>query len=172
MREQQVNKDATIYNYRLLKRLRYPMMYTYVYIGLLGALYAADLFRMDPVRLPACFAFVAASHYGVIRLLFIMKEERAPQAWSLHLRLPWVCLIPDNYYSLNKLAKLHQQLFWVPMILLTCLYPWVSSLTMLYLLVSHLWLALPRILVFYLFRKHIQSALIKISAQDTSCYAQ
>ncbi|WP_248929123.1 hypothetical protein [Paenibacillus hamazuiensis] len=173
MNERQLPKESTIYNYRLLTRVRYSTVYRYSYLGLLAACFAYDLYQKDPLRLPICIFLTALVHHWFIRLLFKMKEERTPlKSWSYHAALPWIGLVPDQYYSLSKFKKNNLQLFWVPLLIIACTYPWVSTSTLLHLIGVHIWLLAPRFLILLRFKKHTKIGLIKINPQDTSCYTQ
>jgi hypothetical protein len=139
---------------------------------LLIGLYAFDFYRLDLFRLPISLGVIALLHHLIIHLLFKMKEERTPEHWSVHYRVPWIGLAPDSYYPLSKFKQLSIQLFWVPFLFVACMYPWVSLSTMIHLIIAHVWIVLPRLIMFHMFRKHTKDGLIKISAQETSCYTQ
>lgn len=172
MNDRNLSKDSTIYNYRLLKRIRYSPFWTFSHLGALLGFYVFDIIRLDPFRFPASLAVMALLHHLLMHLLFIMKEEYNPDFWFLRFRFPWFGMAPDNYCPLSKCRQLGIQLLWIPFLLAVCIYPWISLSSIIHLAIAHIWLVLPRLALLYRLRKHSKIGLIKIGVQEISCYTQ
>ncbi|NOU98352.1 hypothetical protein GC093_34800 [Paenibacillus sp. LMG 31456] len=172
VREQQLSKESTVYHYRLLQRIHTKRIYFGLYWGVVAALYIWDLIRFQPFSLVIGLIIIPLLHTLLIYLYYKLKEKRRLANWLFQLRLPWIGFVPTNYIAMRRLMRLHLQLLWIPIVICACFYPWVSLDLILHLLFVHFWLLLPRFIIFFRFRNHLENGFLKINEQDTSCYAQ
>ncbi|WP_127489465.1 hypothetical protein [Paenibacillus ehimensis] len=178
-RDRTLSKDSTIYTYRLLKRVHYKPILFQVYWILTVSLFIGAAIAISFVSLPAGLIGVPAGVIGIalvqtllLRLLLRTKEKHAPQAWSWSSRLPWFGYAPETYIAMTKVRRLHFHVLWIVLVLLGCLYPWLSPSLLGFLVFVHLWLLIPRLIIIFLLRKHSSSGYLKINENDSSCYAQ
>ncbi|MEC0211271.1 hypothetical protein ABEX47_32530 [Paenibacillus ehimensis] len=174
-----MSKDSTIYTYRLLKRVHYKPILFQVYWILTVSLFIGAAIAISFASLPAGLIGVPAGVIGIplvqtllLRLLLRTKEKHAPQAWSWSSRLPWFGYAPETYIAMTKVRRLHFHVLWIVLVLLGCLYPWLSPSLLGFLVFVHLWLLIPRLIIIFLLRKHSSSGYLKINENDSSCYAQ
>lgn len=172
MKEQHLSKDASVYHYRLLKRIHYKPIFLQAYWMLLILIILWDLIRWKPVTLLISLLAIPLLHTLLIYLYFTLKEKRPLQAWSIQYNLPWIGYIPTNYISLKRIIGLHIHLSWVTIVICACFYPWVSLDFIFHLLGIHLWLLLPRYVLMIKLRHFYDTGLLKLNPNDTSCYTQ
>jgi hypothetical protein len=169
---EQLSKESTVYHYRLLQRLYPNKIYSSVYWGLLAVLYIWDLIRLQPFFLVIGLIAIPVLHTLLIYLYYKLKEKRPLAHWLFLTCLPWIGFVPTNYTAIRRLKRLHLHLLWIPIMITGCFYPWVSIDLLWHLLFIHLWILLPRFIVFFRFRRHSEIGYLKISGQETSCYTQ
>lgn len=172
MREQQLSKESTVYHYRLLQRIHSNKVYFGIYWSLIAALYIWDLIHLQPFFLPIGLIIIPFLHTLLIYLYYKLKEKRKLAHWMHQLRLPWIGFVPTNFIALHRLMRLHLQLLWIPVVISASFYPWVSLDLIIHIIFVHFWILLPRFIIFFRFRRHIENGLLKINEQDTSCYTQ
>ncbi|TDF91620.1 hypothetical protein [Paenibacillus piri] len=172
LREQQLSKESTVYHYRLLQRIHSNKKLICIYWGLLAVLYIRDLIHIQPFYLLFALIAIPALHTLLICLYYMLKEKRPLSQWTFQYQLPWVGFIPTNYIALRRIIKLHLHILWITVVICGCFFPWLPLDLIARCLIVHVWLMLPRYIVFYRFRRHHESGLLKINKQDTSCYAQ
>jgi hypothetical protein len=171
MQDRNLSKDSTIYNYKLLKRVRYPKLYTLPYLTLPIAAFAWGIVHKHPFVLVCSIVIVFVIHELFMKLLFKQAIVKSPKVWAFRMQFPWLGLVPNQHYSLSGFVTANAQLFFVPIIFMACAYPWIPLYTLLHIAFFHIWVLLPRIIVLAKFRKHRSIGLIKINRQDTSCYS-
>ncbi|WP_159888061.1 hypothetical protein [Paenibacillus puerhi] len=170
--ERSLSKNSTIYNYRLLKRIHHKPLMHYAYWLCTVLAWIGALLLIDPLPFGLVLFGVPVFHAIFLRLLLQIKESYVPRSWRWSLRLPWFGYAPASYISLSKVGRLHSQLFWVGLLVLACLYPWIGDRLLLFSVFLHVWILLPRLLLLFLLRRHRAAGLMKINERDTSCYAQ
>jgi hypothetical protein len=170
--KQELSRESTVYHYRLLKRIHSNSILLGVYWALLGGLFIWDLIRLRPIPFLMSLVAVPLIHTLLIYLIYALKEKRSLAQWSFHFSLPWLGLAPMNHIGLKRINKLNLHLLWMTIVICGCLYPWVALDLLMNLLFIHIWIFVPRLIIFYRFRKHRQTGLLKINEKDTSCYTQ
>lgn len=167
-----LSKDSTIYNYRLLRRVHHKAVHHYAYwlLTVLAWIYA--LLHIELLSFAVVLFGIPLVHAVFLHTLHRTKEGQAPKAWRWSFRMPWFGYTPGNYIALAKVLRLHNQLFWIVLLILACFYPWLSTDVLLFAMFYHVWLLLPRLMIIFMFRKYKSSGLLKINPHDTSCYTQ
>lgn len=180
-RDRTLSKESTIYTYRLLKRVHYKPIFFQVYwiltvCAFIGAAIAISFASLSTglIGVPVGVIGIPLVQTLLLRLLLRTKVKHAPQSWSWSYRLPWFGYAPgtDTYIAMTKVRRLHFHVLWIVLVLLGCLYPWLSPSLLGFLVFVHLWLLLPRLVIIFLLRKHSSSGYLKINENDSSCYAQ
>ncbi|MEF3306518.1 hypothetical protein [Paenibacillus sp. GYB003] len=170
-----LDKDSTIYNFTLVKKVRHRPLPLLLY-GLLllpaAVLWAASTsvyvlasFAGGLLLLPLLYSALAALY---TRLL--VPDQRSP--WSYGWRFPWLGLLPEQHVPLRIVILIHHQLLWIGCAVVCCLYPWIGEAHWSALLALHIWYLLPRYWIFFMLRHVKKPGLLKINAADTSYYVQ
>lgn len=174
MKERNLSAESTIYNYKLLKKMPYPLPYRLAFILLLGiaALSLFTVYGLLSLAALACsYILVQALHLALIRLLLKTSGYTAMRGkWSLHKHFPVNGFLPDGFAAAAPFRRLHNHLLIVGTAVIGLLYMWVPSLYFYALLLIHAWVLLPRFIPLLLFRKLKKPGLIKCNAQDMSYY--
>ena len=174
-RLQRLDKDSTIYNFTLIRKIRHlklPLLLygmaplsAAVYLTITDSPLSLLWFAGGLLLLPLLYSAVAGLN---IRLL-----DFAPRgAWSYIWRLPWIGLLPNQYSPLQSLIRIHHQLLWIGLAAICWLYPWMAAKHWLIVIVLHLWYILPRYWFFFLLQRTKKKGLLKINTRDTSYYVQ
>ncbi|GAA4870223.1 hypothetical protein GCM10023310_57420 [Paenibacillus vulneris] len=111
-------------------------------------------------------------HTFIIYVYFTFKEKRPLHQWGLLYRLPWLGYVPLSYFALYRMRNLTAHLLWVTVVICGCFFPWVSLDLILHAMFVHVWILLPRFVLIFQLRHHMENGYLKINDQDTSCYAQ
>lgn len=172
MKDRQLSKQSSVYQYRLLQRIHHQRYFAYVYWVLPVLLLAWGLIEWNPWPMGAACVLVPLLHFMITWLSLRTMDGQAPKHWGWSFQLPWWGYRPASYVSLEKMLSLHMQLFLITLVIIGCMFPWVSLELLVSFLFIHLWLLLPRFIILLRFSKHSKIGYIKINETDTSCYAQ
>ena len=173
LKDKAISKNSTIYNYRLLKRVYHNRIIVWAIWALPVCLLVLDLrLRYSVLPLLLGLAAVPLAHTLFIRLLYTMKEGRAPRGWLWSWDQPWLGTVPGSYISLSKLLGIQLHLFWMTLVIVCCFYPWTSPIALAHILFVHLWIMLPRFIIFFRMRRFTAEGYLRISKKETSCYEQ
>lgn len=167
-----LSKESTIYNYRLLKRVHHKILHHYAYWLLTVLAWICALLYINPLPFGIVLFGTPLVHAVFLHTFHRTKEGEAPKAWGWSFRMPWFGYTPGNYIALAKVRRLHNQLFWIVLVILACFYPWLSTGVLLFAVFVHVWLLLPRFMVLFMLRKYKAKGFVKINPKDTSCYSQ
>ncbi|NHN35105.1 hypothetical protein G9U52_35850 [Paenibacillus sp. S3N08] len=172
MKQKELSKEASLYQYRLLKRIHYNSIILLVYWGVLAMAVIWNLFQYHPYSLLFALASIPLLHTLLTYLYVTLKEKRSLAHWSFQFRLPWLGLTPTNHIALDRFMKAQMQVLWITIMISGCFYPWLPLDIILNLLIVHVWVFLPRLFLFFCFRKHTKTGYLKLNEKDASCYAQ
>lgn len=141
---------ATIYQYKHVKRIivRNEMLVSYLLCVML--LLAVLILYYDIYGLFAWligFAAVQVLHIIIILVTFIQVDEAADRKWKWTIIPPWTGFMPSNDISFSVFRKVHNQVFWLGLILIGIMYPWLPPSIMISLVTWHIWLLTPRLLL-------------------------
>jgi hypothetical protein len=172
MKLKELSKDSSLYQYRLLQRIHYHSFVMIPYWGILAAAVVWNLLQYHPYSLLFAIVFIPLLHTLLIYLYVTLKEKRSFAHWRFKFRLPWLGLVPTNHIALQRFMGGQLQVLWITIMISGSFYPWLPLDMMLNLLIVHLWIFLPRLILFFRLRKHFQTGYLKLNEKDTSCYAQ
>lgn len=147
---------ATIYQYKMMKRI--PIKNELIASYLLTILFvlAFQVLYYNMYGLFAwliSFAAIQILHIIIIVLTFIQVEEAADRQWKWTIFPPWTGYKPANDINYRVFRKVHNHVFWLGIILISILYPWLNASIMISLITWHIWLVFPRLLLTIRFRK-------------------
>jgi hypothetical protein len=170
--KKELSGESTVYHYRLLKRIHNNSVLFGIYWGILVGWFVWELIRLRLVPFLGSLVAVPVMHMVLVYLYFSLKEKRSLAEWTFHFSLPWIGLAPMNHIALRRVRRMHLHLLWITVVISGCLYPWVALDVLFNLLFVHIWIFLPRLIIFFRFRKHQEIGYLKINEKDTSCYSQ
>ncbi|MDQ1910973.1 hypothetical protein RAC89_10925 [Paenibacillus sp. GD4] len=172
MNDRHLSKESTIYHYRLLQRIHHKPAVLYSYWALLLILLAWDIIQWNPWPFASAGLTVPVLHLTITYFSLRTMDGKSPKGWGWAFELPWFGYRPNGYISLEKLLKVHMQLLFITLVIVGCLFPWLSLNALGHLVFIHLWLIFPRFVILLKLHKHLHTGYVKINEADTSCYAQ
>ncbi|MDF2660871.1 MAG: hypothetical protein K0Q94_3662 [Paenibacillus sp.] len=170
-----LDKEATVYNYKLVKRIRHRPLPLLLYgvLPLSAALYlAVAVSAWSLLWMAGGIVLIPLMLCGLTSLYLKYLGSGQRGSWSFDVRPPWFGLIPGEYAPLGGFIRIHRQLFWIGLAVLGCLYPWVPLPYWLSLLATHIWYMLPQMWIIFLLKRAGKPGLLKITRNDTSFYME
>jgi hypothetical protein len=162
--------NATIYSYRLVRKIAFGPLGMAAYWGAFVAYCLVELLNKpaELALIPLGFVLISTIHSLVIAIDFAARKERLRGLWVWTWQPPWIGLLPKQHTSAALMNRLHWQLLWVGLALIGCGFPWIPFSLFLQWLFLHCWIVVPRIAVL----QALPSAegLIKIGRRETSYY--
>lgn len=166
-------KDATIYQYRLVKRILIKpelvishSLIAAVFLGVQLLVYQMDgLFAW-------LFGFAAIQllHIFIILLTFISVTEATDRQWSWRISPPWIGFKPINDITLRIFRRVHRHLFWLGLCVIAVLYPWIKTSLLISLICWHVWVVAPRLMLSFAFRKQLKDGVLRLQMREASYY--
>lgn len=170
-----LDKESTIYNFTLIKKVRHRPIPLLLY-GILPLPVAVFLsISVSPWSLLSFIAglLLLPLLYSLLTKLYVkLLGSEQGGAWSFAWRLPWLGLLPNQHFPFRAVTRIHHQLLWIGLAVICCLYPWIDRGHWLSLLALHIWFLIPRYWIFFLLRRSKKPGLLKINDHDTSYYVQ
>jgi hypothetical protein len=166
----QLSKNSTIYSYRLMMRIHHSAFKIIFHFGVLVLIFTFAAWNGMILGLLFSYPIVLLAHAILVAIYFRATRKKPIKGWSFRLDWLWSGILPEAHVPLGLVDKLHQQLFWIGLVLITGLFPWISSKFFMNLTLMHLWLLAPRLWIIFRFRAYRHSGLLKINKKDTSCY--
>ena len=167
---------ATIYQYKHVLKIsiRPEMLLSYILCVLL--LLGFQMLYYNMYGLFAWligFAAVQILHIIIILITFIQVNEAADRQWKWTIAPPWTGFMPANDISFTVFRKVHNHLFWLGIIIIGVLYPWLHPSIMISLITWHIWLLTPRILLNIRLRKlnkKKQTGILRIQNKEVNYF--
>jgi hypothetical protein len=163
--------NATIYSYRLVRKIAWGPLSMAVYWGAFVAYCVIELlYKLSELALiPLGFVLMLAIHSLVIAVDFASRKDRLRGSWAWVWQPFWIGLLPKQHASVALMNRLHWQLLWVGLALIGCGFPWMPLSLFLQWLFLHCWIIVPRIAVLQAMPS-TEEGLIKIGRRETSYY--
>ena len=167
---------ATIYQYKHVKRIvvRNELVISYIMsiLVLIGFQYLY-YGRFGLFAVFISFAVIQLLHIFITVLTFIQVEEAVDRKWKWSIAPPWIGFKPANDISFRVYRRVHNQVFWLGIILISIMYPWLPSSIMISLLVWHVWLLAPKLLLNAMLRKiykRTRSGILRIQNSEVNFF--
>lgn len=167
---------ATIYQYKHVKRIivRNEMLVSYLLCALILLGFEYTVYRLYGLFSWAIgFAAVQIIHLLIILITFINVHQAADRKWRWSIVPPWTGFKPANDISFSVFRKVHIQLFWLGLIIIAILYPWLPPSLMLSLFFWHIWLLSPKLLLQLRLRKFSKmkkASILRIQSKEVNLY--
>lgn len=171
----QQERELTIYNYKLVMRIRHNQnwMALYSLLPILSFSIVAIRYGLtDALWTPAGFIGMMWLHGVVSWIDLRFSPDRLSRSWKLLIRFPWLGLLPDQPVPLRIIRRLQAMQLVIGAACIIGSYPWISSNALLQLLVTHIWILLPTFWMLLRFRTANRYGLLKINPKDTSYYVE
>jgi len=147
---------ATIYQYKHVKRImiRNEMLISYFLCAMIVVVFQYMYFNLFGL-FSTIIGFVALQmlHWLIMWLTFITVHQAADRKWKWTIIPPWIGFIPANDISFTVFRRVHNQMFWLGIIVIGVLQPWLPPSIMISLITWHIWLLAPRLLLNMRLRK-------------------
>lgn len=147
---------ATIYQYKHVKRImiRNEMLISYFLCAMIVVVFQYMYFNLYGL-FSTIIGFVALQmlHWLIMWLTFINVHQAADRKWKWTIIPPWIGFIPANDISFTVFRRVHNQMFWLGIIVIGVLQPWLQPSIMISLITWHIWLLAPRLLLNMRLRK-------------------
>jgi len=166
-------KDATIYQYQLMKRkvIRPELIQSHLIIAGIFLAFQLLVYQIDGLFAWLFgFAVVQIVHIVILLLTFIRVDEAADRKWVWRIIPPWIGFKPANDIKLQLFRRVHRHLFWIGLCLIALLYPWIRESLMISIVCWHMWLLIPRLMLSYHFRKEHKEGVLRLQAKEASYY--
>lgn len=169
------NSDRTYYQYKLLRKVRFPPLINTLYLllgfaAVLAALWADDTNGIVYTLL-AC-GIIIWLHYVTVRSTFLIDQYAYRKRWGFQWRLPWVGFFPLNqqYVGYRYWRKICLLTFIITFIIIVVLTPFVPIGLALQLLFWHIWFSAPRIYSIIAALSISEDKLIKLGTREFLIY--
>ncbi|PZD94891.1 transposase [Paenibacillus sambharensis] len=172
-REQQLNRNATIYHYQLIHKINIPqeVMASYMSISLIFGLFQFLMYQWSGLlSWMLGILIIQVVHYLIIRLTMIRVDEPDDRRWSWRSTIPWIGYVPVQMVDHGLFRKLHRHLLWFGLCMIAVIYPWAPEPYMVSLICWHLWTLMPRLVILHKLRKNRRDGVLKLQSNEVCFY--
>lgn len=167
-------EDSTIYHYRLVQRFVLLKELVFAYIGIfvifsIALIWSAGVIHIVSIVLG--LMLIQCIHSILVYIILHFQSKVSLKGWSWRVTVLWLGLLPTGTVSIRLLTAVQAQVFGVGIVLIACLFPWVSPAFLICLLFVHCWTMLPRVIALLLALRQKEANLIKLNAKDISLYS-
>jgi hypothetical protein len=173
MAERKLSADSTVYHYTLVRKLNARPLYGALSLAALaGYMLFAGLHDGRP-GVAAAFASLAAVpllHYVFTRMYIAYTRRHKQLNWKMRWSVPWPGYLPAGSIAFSAYSLWLHQLAWIGAAAISLLYVWLPDVWFYSLLFMHVWILLPRYVVFFSFRNLKKDGIVRFDANDISYY--
>ncbi|WP_127588662.1 hypothetical protein [Paenibacillus koleovorans] len=169
--------EVTIYNYRLIRRIRHQWFWSALYtvlpvLGFLVVVLRYDLWTA--LWTPLGFLGLIWLHTAIagIQLRYHPDRERSHRNWKLLIRFPWLGLLPEQPAPLRLILRLQTVQWWIGLACIGICFPWLPTVALFQLTIVHVWILTPTFWMLARFSRSGKYGLLKINPRETSYYAE
>ncbi|PLT47909.1 hypothetical protein B8V81_0041 [Paenibacillus pasadenensis] len=164
-------KEATIYQYKLVRKLAFEQGFQrFYYIS--GATLALALLIADPwpslLGLMTGFMLIPAMHAAIIRMALLRRHslESTSRRWQWRWKLPFPGYMPVLPMELSVFQRLQLHKLWIGACAIGAFYPWLSPWLLSAYLLLHLWLLAPLVYAIVRLHKENRDGVIKLPFEE------
>lgn len=167
---------ATIYQYKHVKRIIIRNEFTINYLLSILVLIGFQFLYYDRFGLFAAlisFAAIQILHIIITLVTFIQVEEAVDRKWKWSITPPWIGFKPANDISFRVFRRVHNHVFWLGIIIISIMYPWLPTSIMISLFVWHFWLLAPKLFLNVRLRrlyKKTRNGILRIQNGEVNFY--
>uniref|UniRef100_UPI00334269D0 hypothetical protein n=1 Tax=Castellaniella defragrans TaxID=75697 RepID=UPI00334269D0 len=166
-------EQATIYQYKLTKRITITreLIQSHFLMLIIFTVFLAWLYQLEGLfGWLAGFIIVQLLHLLVLLMTFIRMDEATDRKWIWRINPPWIGFKPANDINITLFRRVHRHLFWIGLLLIAIMYPWVPIPLTISMFFWHIWLIVPRLLLTFFFRKQPKHGVIRLQSFEASYY--
>lgn len=175
MIEPQTKREATFYNYTLVRKisLRPESKISYMSTALLivAVLYFIDGWRGFIYSVLGVVLMLLV-HALVLRITLRRVDKQSEKRWTFRRDWPWIGPLPIMDTQLSLFRRLHFHLFLVGCCVAGLFYPWAPSSLVISLVYWHIWLLTPRIRLLVALRRERRDGVVRLDSKEVSFYHQ
>ncbi|MFC4303315.1 transposase [Cohnella boryungensis] len=175
MDDPQSRKDATFYNYKLIRKipLRPESKYSYMATALLlsTVLYFIDSWRGLSYSFVGVIVMLLV-HALVLRITVKRVDKLSEKRWTFRRDWPWIGPLPIMDTQLSLFRRLHFHLLLVGCCVAGLFYPWAHSSLVIAMMYWHIWLLTPRFKLLWSLRKERRDGIVRLESKEVSYYHQ
>jgi len=169
---QRIDKNATIYNYTLVKKIRHRPEVMWLHLLTMVAIWAIGVsgagFR---TVWTSALGFVALQVvYAAVMLADATFLQERSREWTLTLRFPWFGLTPKAAVPLQVVKRVHAEFAAAGFVFAGALYPWLPLRSFAVLIILHVLCLVPQTVVIVRMARVREDGLIKLGERETSLY--
>lgn len=175
MRTQPAIRDATFYNYTLIRKvpLRPEGKYSYMATALLVLMALYFIYGLTGLIYSAvAVVLMLLVHALVLRLTLRRVDQLSDKKWGFRRDWPWIGPLPIMDTQLSLFRRLHFHLFLVGCCVAGMFYPWAHSSLVIAMIYWHLWLLTPRIKLLITLRRERGNGVIRLESKEVLYYHQ
>lgn len=168
-----LSKEATVYNYRLTRKIHFHFVLLYLYVSLIPFYFIFTIIRFSFAEIfPGllCFAFTIIIH-AFLPWLILKVSKMHTSSWAFVWNCPWIGYMPKQYIPYSLFSRIQFHMLWVGPAFIGAFVPWISAAALSHLLFIHLWLLLPRIAVLFFFRGELSGGFVKLNNKEAAYYS-
>ncbi|BBI30618.1 hypothetical protein KCTCHS21_00170 [Cohnella abietis] len=170
-----VTRDATYYNYKLIRKiaLRPESKYSYMSTALLVVTALYFIYGWIGLIYTVVGAvLMLVVHALVLKITIRRVDQLSEKRWTFRRDWPWVGPLPIMDTQLALFRRLHFHLTLVGCCVAGMFYPWAHSSLVISMLYWHLWLLTPRIRILLTLRRELGEGVIRLESKEVSYYHQ
>ncbi len=172
-RLEELNENATIYHYQLIKKIHIQNEALTSYALIVSGL---GIFQMMLYGYIGLIIWLISGlsiyllHWVIIRLTMIRVEEPEDRRWGWRYKAPWIGYLPIAMVEHQLFRRLHRHLLWIGLCALALAYPWINESAMISLISWHLWALAPRMIILSRVRRLRKDGVLLLDDTAVSFY--
>jgi len=175
MGESSPAREATFYNYKLIRKIALRAESKYSYMSTVLLLFAVMYWLSGWIGLiysAVGLALMLAVHALVLRITLRRVDEMSEKRWTFRRDWPWIGPLPIMDTQLALFRRLHFHLFLVGCCVAALFYPWAHSSLVISLVYWHFWLLTPRVNLLMALRRERGDGIVRLESKEVSFYHQ
>ncbi|MWC31151.1 transposase [Paenibacillus sp. MMS18-CY102] len=168
----QEQHNATVYQYRLIRKLNIPpkllkayKLAPYFLVAALIVLFKFSGLLYALIGLPV----VIVIRYIINRLTLIRVDEWQRRRFGWSYSPPFIGYMPTSEIQLGIYRKTERHACWIGLCIYIALIPWINTSGSIGLIVWHLWTCCPSQITLLLLRKQNSDGVLKLDSSEL-CY--
>lgn len=168
-------REATFYNYKLIRKIYLRPESKYSYIA--SALLLLTVLYLINRWIGLLYAFMGLAlmlivHAIVLRITVRRVDQLSEKRWAFRRDFPWLGPLPILDTQLSLFRWLHFHLALVGCCVSALFYPWAPSSLVVAMTYWHIWLLSPRIKLLWELRKERRDGVVRLESKEVSFYHQ
>lgn len=168
-----ISESSSIYNYQLIERIILHRLRMAIHLSsLLGFALILVWYNGFVALLTILLGsvLIAIFHWAVACALIPVFSKEKTRGWTFLYYPLWIGYLPKEHIRIRRFSLVQLHTFGFGLSVIGCLYPWITTTTLIALCFIHCWLIVPRLwIIFRLYRKHSQG-LLKLNPSNVSYY--